>query len=740
MSTPLTAAPEASPADPLEKLPVVVLSLLVGLGAVLFWVPLRGVTPANADGYGLIKILPLPTLLGAVVLVAAFVGTLSLRRAAPLLLGAQIVLTVVSLHALAQVMEPIARFPTVWQHAGFIEYITRTGNIGTNLDARFSWPAFFALVGFVTKAVGVTDLNAVLKWSPVVMQLLYLLPLSMIVRVTKANWRAKWFAVWLFPVANWVGQDYLAPQAFGYLLYLFFLAILLTYFRPTVLRTRKAGRRGTGKEPGRIYSFFFGPKTPGEDPVMVIGTWERTALVLLLVAILLAGTASHQLTPYLFIASSAALVIVGRCELRGLPIVGGVIYLGWISFMAYGYWAPSPKNTLFSGGGNPLQTLLQSTSGRIAIGDPALGKIAMLRIVLVLVVMVLTAVGLIRRRARGIDDRVAFILLIVPVSTFGLQSYGGEIALRTYLFMLPGAVFLAAYAFYPDPKPVPVVKTGPRRQTLRRWYPAVVATAAGVLLMGGFLTVRYGNEAFEQVRPGELKAFAAMIDDSGDKPITVVWVTGEIVTNAEAASNTPQGPWSYQHFELFKYTNSKFAQEPFASQLLKKPPVQPTQAELASRKPTLEGIEQDMMADAGSYLYSSRINDEYQTLNFGLPQDWGVKLRTQLDSSPKFKRVFADGDAAVYKLAKPPPVDPEPPVVPLGLKVGISPWTPAGLIYLPVLLGVLTARELRRLRVDVIDPAGLRRLRPYSVIAFPLLLGLLAIVVERFITLGGVAQ
>ncbi|WP_344822457.1 hypothetical protein [Actinocorallia longicatena] len=737
MSIRATATPEASPADPLERLPVVVLSLLVGLGTVLYWVPLHGVTPRSADGYGLIKVLPLPTLLGAVVLVAAFVFTLSLRRAAPLLLGVQIVITVVSLHALAQVMEPVARFPTVWQHAGFIEYITRTGEIGTNLDARFSWPAFFALVGFLTKAVGVSDLNTVLKWSPVVMQLLYLLPLSMIVRVMKANWRAKWFAVWLFPVANWVGQDYLAPQAFGYLLYLFFLAILLTYFRPTVLRTRRAGRRGTGSEPGRLYSFFFGPKLPGEDPVMVVGRWERSFLVLMLVAILITGTAAHQLTPYLFIASAGALVIVGRCELRGLPILGGVIYIGWISFMAYGYWAPSPKNTLFAGGGNPLQTLLQSTSGRIAIGDPALGEIAMLRIVLVLVVMLLTLVGLIRRRARGIDDRVAFILLIVPVSTFGLQSYGGEIALRTYLFMLPGAVFLAAYAFYPDPKPVPVVKAIPRIQRVRRWIPTVVATGAAVLLAGGFLTVRYGNEAFEQVRPGELRAFDSMITDSRGKPITVVWVTGEIVTNAEAASNTPQGPWSYRHFELFKYTNSKFAQEPFAAQLLKKPPVQPTAAQLAARKPTLEGIEQDMQLDSNSYLYSSRINDEYQTLNFGLPQDWGTRLRAQLDASPKFKRVFADRDAAVYKLATPPDVPAEAPVVPKGLVIGISPWTPAGLIYLPVLLGVLTARELRRIRLDDTE---LRRLRPYSVIAFPLLLGLLAIVVERFITLGGIPQ
>ena len=34
----------------------------------------------------------------------------------------------------------------------------------------------------------------------------------------------------MFSVGNWVGQDYFSPQSFNYLLYLLFVALLLTWF------------------------------------------------------------------------------------------------------------------------------------------------------------------------------------------------------------------------------------------------------------------------------------------------------------------------------------------------------------------------------------------------------------------------------------------------------------------------------------------------------------------------------
>jgi hypothetical protein len=65
--------------------------------------------------------------------------------------------------------------------------------------------------------------------------------------------------------------------------------------------------------------------------------------------------------------------------------------------------------------------------------------------------------GLLRCRLRRIDGRVALVLLVVPFLAAGLQSYGGENALRVYLFVIPGAAILAAYLFFPT------TFTAPRR-------------------------------------------------------------------------------------------------------------------------------------------------------------------------------------------------------------------------------------------------------------------------------------
>jgi hypothetical protein len=69
---------------------------------------------------------------------------------------------------------------------------------------------------------------------------------------------------------------------------------------------------------------------------------------------------------------------------------------------------------------------------------------------------------------------------------------------------------------------------------------------------------------------------------------------------------------------------------------------------------------------------------------------------------------------------------------PGGLGLRSSPWTPAGLIYLPVLLGVLMGRELYRLRLE---PSQYRKLRPLTVLTIPLFLGEAAVIIERFVSI-----
>jgi hypothetical protein len=711
------------PAPPTPRRVLIALYAMLTVGLLLFWIPLRGVHLDAMNGYGLIGVLPIATLVGAALMVVTFMATLALQRPHRLLLSLQVFLMVLALHAVTLALEPYARFPTAWQTAGFIEYITRNHTVSWDLDARFSTPGFFAFIAFVMKAIGQNDIEPLLRWAPAVTNLLYLIPYILILRVLRATWRAKWFAAWLFIAANWVGQDYLSPQASAYLLYMFFVAILVNWFRHHDETTQRAGRRRTAETREqrsgpfwRLYDWLFGPKDPGELPAPKVSVRDQSILLILLFVLILVGTAAHQLTPFLMTASAAGLVIVRRCSLRGLPFIAGVVYAAWISFMTVGYWS-SRKGELFGGLGNVFANVQQSTGGRIGNTANSTATVQEMRILIAVAVMGLAVAGLLRRRSRGIDDRVALVLVVVPFSSFGLQNYGGELALRIYFFMLPAACLLIAYLFFPAPFDAPRVRdprvrlwlgwlrTGPRRHV-----PAVAAASVfALLLTGGFLTVRYGNEKFEQVRKSDVRAFDVMLNDYKGA-IGVVWLSAE---NPDLVGGTPVMPWSYRSWERFTYT--------------------PVIANRANPADTSQIVQRLKEQGPGGFFVTTRSHEDYQVLQGGLASDFATRMRAALARDPQVKVVFADRDAAVYRLKSPPsePVAQVPAKAGLGLRN--SPWTPAGLIYLPVLLGVLLARELRRLRLP---PDDLRRLRPLTVLAIPLLVSVVAVVLERFVVIS----
>lgn len=76
----------------------------------------------------------------------------------------------------------------------------------------------------------------------------------------------------------------------------------------------------------------------------------------------------------------------------------------------------------------------------------------------------------------------------MPILTIGLQSYGGEIALHIYLFLLPAACVLGACPFFPDP-----------RAEKTTWRTVEVPALCTALLPTAVLLVRYGNDAFERI-------------------------------------------------------------------------------------------------------------------------------------------------------------------------------------------------------------------------------------------------
>ncbi|MFH8790410.1 lipopolysaccharide biosynthesis protein [Streptomyces roseoverticillatus] len=672
-------APPGPP--PWWRRPEAAVWLLLAAALALYWAPLAGVGEATLDrmgGLGLISVLPVATLAGAALLIGAFVAALCLDGQRRRLLTAVLVLTVVCLHALPAVLEAQPRFATAWQHLGFLDFIDRTGVAAPDLDARWSWPGFFALMAFAAKVAGVSDLTEVLRWWPTAIQLLCLAPLALLLRAVRAGWRAKWTAAWLFVLCGWVGQDYFSPQALNYFFYLLFAAVLLVWFRwPRQLR---------------------GALVPGETEPLPAGRRAQGALLAVVVALFAASVVSHQLTPFVMLGVLTALVVTRRSTLRGLPLLCGVMLVVWVGFLAEPYWS-GHFDELFGGLGSLGGNVSSSVSGRIEGGSPVHKLVLYTRVLLAGGVLAFAAVGWWRRRRAGIGDVALLVLTAVPFLAFGMQSYGGEVALRVFLFALPGACVLAALALFPR------AAEGPGRPLVA----PLAALLAGLVLVFGFLVARWGNEPFERVRPGEVAAMDFVY--AHDKPtVRLLWMSSDPSKNV-----TPAMPWGAKDMERVQYD----------AMLAPRDPARVDELVTALRK-----------AGPNAYLIVNRGQSVYLQLDAGYAAGWDGRVRQALDGRAELRRVFWNEDAVLYELKQKPAGEaPQPRPGPAGPRVTWTPVSVVGALAAVALLVLLTAREMVRVMARP-GVRQLRRLQGSYWFALPLLLVLLASLVYRFATMS----
>jgi len=681
-------------------LPVAVLYAASAAGFALFLASLGGVTAAlgQMSGLGLISVMPAGALAGVTLLALTFVLALGLGRPRPVLLGAVLAGIVVCLDGITAIAEPEPRFPTAYWIAGFVDYVSRTGHTAPGLSAYFNWPGFFELVAVAERAAGSQNLMPVLRYWPLAMDLLCLVPMGMIISRMRASWRAKWFAAFIFSAGNWVGQDYFSPQSFDYLLYLLFIALLLTWFaRPSPLQPKAAGGgpaagRRTRWRVSRWVASLTQP-IPGDLPSLPATRVQRVTLLALIVAIFIFTTSSHQLTPFFMIAGCAGLVLIRRCQLPGLPVLFGVIFAAWLSFAAVAYWS-GHMSVIFGGFGALFSNVSSSVSGRLAGSTPTHELVLYSRVAFAGTVIILALAGLARRRRLAIDDRVALVLTFMPFAGFALQGYGGEMALRVYLFALPGASILAAFLFFPGP-------TAVRRGG--RMLPVAAACAVAAILV--FFVARYGNEAFEQAPPGEVAAmnYVYARDGSG---LRLAWLSAPPVAGA-----TPDMPWQYRDIEKVTYVPESAPANPAS----------------------VSGLVADLRAmGPGSYLMTTSSQEAALEQGSSYPAGWGQKFRASMRAYPGVQVAFADSTAVVYTLhwAAGRPAAPVP-----AAAGGSGPsdiWTPAGLAVLAVLLLVLAAREF----VRVWRPDAQRLARQLTMDSLPVLLLFVAVIIIRFATLS----
>jgi hypothetical protein len=472
-----------------------------------------------------------------------------------------------------------------------------------------------------TRAAGLRDAMPLLGWTPVVINLLCAAVVFRLARVRFPDGRGAWLTVWLFLPANWVGQDYFSPQALNYVFYLIIIAVLLVWFRPSQLdrvRRRMRGRvrksRSTSppqiprarraSRPRRLLRLIGLPHAPMLHEPEPAGA-SRVMLTGLMVVVLLmftASTASHQLTPFAIVFSVTALVIARRCSVGTLPFLLLVIVLGYVSYLTVTYWS-GHLNELVGSIGHLGSTINGGVTARVQ-GDQGHLFVLQVRQLLALSVWGLGALGAWRLMRRGHGDLALFALATAPFFLLFMQSYGGEVFLRIYTFALPFMVVLIVAL---------IVPTWPARHT------ATAVVMAGVLsigMIGTFYVARYGNESFERVLPGDAKA--------------VDWLYANATPGVTFVALTANLPWRAHDIEQYDYT--------------------PLDRDLGPYD--IPTIEAEMTANPrGAYLILTKGQYVMAEAFYGRPPGWGERIEQQVSASSHFRLIYSGDGAKIFVLS-----------------------------------------------------------------------------------------
>jgi hypothetical protein len=602
--------------------------------------------------YGLVQALP-PLYYVALALAAlSFLITWGSPRFSPLRFCLDLLVLVLLLQSPPAVIEPEARFPTAWLTAGFTDFVARTGHVLPGIDARFSWPGFFAGIGMVAHAAGLPSTMLLLKWWPVAMNLLYLPPFFFLARAILGDSRRAALATWLFPLANWVGQDYFSPQSLAFLLYLTFVWIIVDQFgaKRRKLFPWRAWRqgpqpdgpkatgppasgplvRGAGLHRRRASQQDPGPEAPQAATPVAAGVQVRTAEplprhasqqepgpeapqaampvalgLLVLTALSVAISVSHQITPAFAGLAVVLLAFFGRTRLRAFAVLVLLFTAGWVCFAAAAFWV-GHFNAIFGGFGNLGGNVDASLASRFK-GTPQHRFILDVRLIVACFVWGLAALGLLVGYRRRFEIRTPAILMIAPLLVLGGGGYGGEAGLRVFLFSLVGALPLVAMLF-----PAPSSLRSPARSS-------VAAALITALLVPGFVLARWGNELSEMTRPNDLAAIRALyrIAPSG---ATLVSMTQEV-------------PWRFTDISRFRYSFGNL------------------NAFITDNVGAVVG--RVGHNPRGGYVLITTGQIVFGEQTYGRPKDWGTRIERAMTSSGRFVLVYSNPDARIYKFRKP---------------------------------------------------------------------------------------
>ncbi|WP_436794056.1 hypothetical protein [Actinospongicola halichondriae] len=484
----------------------VVTGLVAGVLAV---VGLAGSDERAIDGYGLVGTVPIVTWLGvavSLVCLAAVLGSRPRDHAAMAALTAMIALI---LHGAPGLVETHPRFPVAWLHVGFIDQISTNGALLPDLDARFSWPGFFAGSALLDQAAGTAGTLWLVRFTPVVITLLGCLGIWTLGRLLGLGSVPTGAATTLFLVLDWAGQDYFSPQATAFVLYLTVIVLVLRWFAGP-------GPRAESRL-GRLLRVPAAPAGAGDaiDEEATAIRWRVLAVVGLAGAMII----THQLTPGFLTVILLALGLAGLIRLRWLGVMVGLLTVAWLSFGGEAWWL-GHLDTLTGSVGN-VRSIVEDNVGQRTGGAAAARELVLRsRLGLSAGVWLVVGASLLRFWRGRPEPRVLFLaaMFATPFPLLVLQPYGGELLIRIYFFVLPAAVLVLGHTLFPD-------GAGP---SVRR----AVLAAVSVAVLPVLVLARYGNEQFETVTDDDLATVQVLLE-SAPTGADVFIVNGQALVNVD---------------------------------------------------------------------------------------------------------------------------------------------------------------------------------------------------------------
>jgi hypothetical protein len=498
-----------------------------------------GVSKTNTSvigAYGLPPLLPLVFYAGVALLVVSAVSELVNDQLSHWRMALHAVVLTVMLYGTAPLVYSAGRYAWLYKTVGVVQYINAHGQLNGSIDIYQNWPGFFALTAWFGKIAGVASPLAYAKWAQLFFELAALPLLYLIYDALALTARQRWVALLLVPASNWIGQDYLSPQALGTLLCLGIMAIALRWLfvpapaPPLPLKVRRAWsrlrRRADRPGPAPPESAplesapadQLSPEAVPSDPhpaltvLLELGQTIRTdsqdahadrsgpkwigwltslgrqrlssCAVILVIFFVLVIT--HQLSPYMLAAQLAALAVFGLLRPRWLPFVLLAVAIAYLlphfSYVNTHYGLLNSLGNLFSnatppaltrGTVAPSQQLIEHCSEALSIG-----------------IWLLAIIGA-WRNWRSEKATFALVLLAFsPAIMLAMQAYGHEGVLRVFLFSLPWSAALAAMTI------------APARRTVKDSLTLKDLGTLGAAADGWTRPVRRGASAFAaRVRP-----------------------------------------------------------------------------------------------------------------------------------------------------------------------------------------------------------------------------------------------